>query len=349
MDCSIDQDLMEHGEEVAAALRAGKDGGIPWFVFLNPSKPILAPDSKTGVHRRREAAILATADGPEGNVGCPVALEERTHFLACLSSARISLSDEELLRIAEQQRAFAEARDSKYGQAVEGIPASPTSFSKLDSDHKEAMAAYRKELKERRSKGEKTALPLQSGIQETYFPKFRALAKNYLASPDDRGQALFWCFSNFRKSGIDWKNPGAIQTGLAYTLIHEWSESEWASGLASAIARNQGTTGFNAEAALVELEGRATSPVLQANAAFSRASLFRRSDEDKFEKELTHFLQKFPDDKRTARAEGYLRNLRTLRIGKKAPDFTGADVDGNPIALSDYKGKVTYIVFWGFW
>ena len=36
-------------------------------------------------------------------------------------------------------------------------------------------------------------------------------------------------------------------------------------------------------------------------------------------------------------------------IGKAAPEITGADVDGKPLKLSDYKGKVVLLDFWGDW
>jgi peroxiredoxin len=35
--------------------------------------------------------------------------------------------------------------------------------------------------------------------------------------------------------------------------------------------------------------------------------------------------------------------------GKKAPDFTLADLDGKPVRLSDYKEKVVLLLFWASW
>ena len=48
-------------------------------------------------------------------------------------------------------------------------------------------------------------------------------------------------------------------------------------------------------------------------------------------------------------AEGDLFELRELAIGKIAPDIVGEDVDGAPIKLSDYRGKVVVLDFWGHW
>ena len=64
---------------------------------------------------------------------------------------------------------------------------------------------------------------------------------------------------------------------------------------------------------------------------------------------MNSFIANYPDDKRVEKANGYLRNIRALQVGSIAPDFSGTNVDGNEIALSDYRGKVTYLVFWGFW
>ena len=38
-----------------------------------------------------------------------------------------------------------------------------------------------------------------------------------------------------------------------------------------------------------------------------------------------------------------------LEIGKPVPDIVGQDLGGVEFKLSDYKGKVTMISFWGFW
>lgn len=44
-----------------------------------------------------------------------------------------------------------------------------------------------------------------------------------------------------------------------------------------------------------------------------------------------------------------LHELRDLAIGKVAPEITGEDIDGKPMKLSDYRGKVVALVFWATW
>ncbi len=44
-----------------------------------------------------------------------------------------------------------------------------------------------------------------------------------------------------------------------------------------------------------------------------------------------------------------LKMLRHLRVGKPAMDIVGEDIDGNPFRLSNYRGKVVMLDFWGHW
>jgi len=48
-------------------------------------------------------------------------------------------------------------------------------------------------------------------------------------------------------------------------------------------------------------------------------------------------------------AKSELFEVRNLGIGKVAPDIVGKDADGVPFQLSDYRGKVVVLDFWGEW
>jgi hypothetical protein len=49
------------------------------------------------------------------------------------------------------------------------------------------------------------------------------------------------------------------------------------------------------------------------------------------------------------RAKAALFQMRHLVVGRKAPDIEGEDIDGKRFKLSDYKGKVIVLDFWGHW
>ena len=44
-----------------------------------------------------------------------------------------------------------------------------------------------------------------------------------------------------------------------------------------------------------------------------------------------------------------LFELENLRIGMVAPDIVAKDLDGVEFKLSDYRGKVVVLDFWGNW
>lgn len=52
---------------------------------------------------------------------------------------------------------------------------------------------------------------------------------------------------------------------------------------------------------------------------------------------------------KTKSIEKELRALRSLRVGKEALEIVGPDLDGKEFKLSDYRGKVVLLDFWGNW
>lgn len=48
-------------------------------------------------------------------------------------------------------------------------------------------------------------------------------------------------------------------------------------------------------------------------------------------------------------AKSAMFELQNLVVGKHAPEITGEDIDGAALALSDYRGKVVLLDFWGNW
>lgn len=48
-------------------------------------------------------------------------------------------------------------------------------------------------------------------------------------------------------------------------------------------------------------------------------------------------------------AKGMLFQMHHLGIGRTAPEIEGEDIDGKPMKLSDFRGKVVMVSFWATW
>jgi AhpC/TSA family len=58
---------------------------------------------------------------------------------------------------------------------------------------------------------------------------------------------------------------------------------------------------------------------------------------------------KLPDGGTVAeRAKVELFEIRTLSVGREAPDIEGEDQNGKRFKLSDYRGKVVLLDFWSY-
>src|SRR5439155_24738268 len=68
---------------------------------------------------------------------------------------------------------------------------------------------------------------------------------------------------------------------------------------------------------------------------------------ERVEKDHAFIAYKKTNLGRAAAAE--LFEIRHLAVGKTVPDLESDDTEGKPLKLSDYRGKVVVLVFWGTW
>src|SRR2546430_15416373 len=94
---------------------------------------------------------------------------------------------------------------------------------------------------------------------------------------------------------------------------------------------------------------------VKGKATFSLGLVNRSHDKNaEAEKLFEQVIEKFGDIQNyrgtlADAARGQLFEMRNLAIGKVAPEIEGEDVDGKSFKLSDYRGKVVVIDFWGDW
>jgi hypothetical protein len=68
-----------------------------------------------------------------------------------------------------------------------------------------------------------------------------------------------------------------------------------------------------------------------------------------FNAALTTDEERKANEKLVKGIEREIKTLRILRVGKVVPEIAGGDLDGKEFKLSDYRGKVVLLDFWGFW
>jgi len=93
-----------------------------------------------------------------------------------------------------------------------------------------------------------------------------------------------------------------------------------------------------------------TVPSCRAEALLGRGiRRVRDGDVDSGLRDLSSVLLVTTDADLTAEAKQEIREIERFSIGAVAPEIVGVDTDGVSFKLSDYRGKVVLLDFWGFW
>jgi hypothetical protein len=105
----------------------------------------------------------------------------------------------------------------------------------------------------------------------------------------------------------------------------------------------------------VELFDKVTAPESKALALEMQANIQMQGVSSKGEPPaegleiLRRLAKDFEKTEPGVRAAGLLFRLENLKVGKNVPEFETRDVEDQPFKISDYRGKVVVIQFWGLW
>ena len=87
--------------------------------------------------------------------------------------------------------------------------------------------------------------------------------------------------------------------------------------------------------------------MLKAEAKYGQNKKATAEAEKCFERVIAKFGQVTQQGRKLEDlAKPELSELRRLTIGKPAPEIEGEDLNGRPMKLSDYRGKVVVLTFW---
>jgi thioredoxin-related protein len=111
VDVKIDVDRMTGGKDLDAKFRKAGAGGIPWFAFLDA-----------------QGKVLATSDGPAGNIGYPAKPEEIDHFISMIRKTAHRIEPAQIDTIRKTlTEAYAEIERASKERAKAARPATTTS------------------------------------------------------------------------------------------------------------------------------------------------------------------------------------------------------------------------------
>lgn len=245
------------------------------------------------------------------------------------------------------------------GQSDKPPKASPADeFQALDGSFKQQRDEFTKAYQAAKSDAEREQAVKNFGeraAQQRFAVGFRQLVEKY---PDDPValRSLGWLLS-YDPGGeeiaraVDSLGTDLLQSEQMATICQSLRYRPWPVGnklLRTLLEKNrhrtvQGHARYSLAQSL-QAEAERTGQVNPRAAALNEEA-------ERLLKEVVEQFADVPDFGATLgkTAAAQLFELRNLAIGRTAPEIEGEDIDSKPFKLSDYRGKVVLLDFWGTW
>jgi thiol-disulfide isomerase/thioredoxin len=198
----------------------------------------------------------------------------------------------------------------------------------------------------------------EKGLPEHQWPKqplaaFYPLFEQLAATGNER--ATRWCLWNVPYAGLPDAELVAKKRDLYGLAFAAFVDQPWMSDALELLMNETPPKGLSFEEAAgfcKQLSAATENEELRGQALWAQAVIYGRStlpaqlqlSRDAY----TELANRQPETSFTQKARGRLFQLDYLQVGK-TPDFTTQDIDGVEFKLSDYRGKVVVLDFWGLW
>jgi hypothetical protein len=244
------------------------------------------------------------------------------------------------------------AKDKVKDKVKEATPAQQ--YKALVKEFQDARMAWQKTYQEAKTDEERQKSLASLPQPDQYAPKFLTLAEKHPSDPV-AVEALVWVVSNTFAIGAN--TPQAKAFAI---LERDHLKSDKLADVCATLSYRPGPDTEKFLRAVLEknphrsVQGAACLGLAQALKNGARGQKMPES----LSKEIEDLFQKATDqygDVKTLRgtvgerARAELFEVRFLAIGKTAPEVEGEDQDSVKFKLSDYRGKVVLIDFWGNW
>jgi hypothetical protein len=232
----------------------------------------------------------------------------------------------------------------------------------LEKEYQTAVASFQAKLAELRTAGksreEIAAFSQANNPAKDFVARFQAGAKAH-AGKDAAIPYLLWLGQNGgRVMRVDGQSSTSYQVNIAdeawITLLRDHATSDQIGRAIQTVGRMGRTLGGEkVRAMLSNVIEKNPDEAIVMEARFARAGTVladqEASDEARAMAKADLEAVKASTSPLAVRAEGQLFILENLQIGMTAPDIEANDLDGVAFKLSDYRGKVVVLDFWGDW
>jgi hypothetical protein len=221
--------------------------------------------------------------------------------------------------------------------------AAQAELEKLQSELRQRQSTLFKGLNAlKESEQQKAYESATAKLFEEFWPKYQKLIKTSTGGVQVRA----------RMAAMDVAQMGqkpALGDQLVADIIRESRELPEAAQLAMTL-RYQGFDGKGekVKAQLVAL-GKSKNPAVQAAVLFATAEITKDTNAKASVPLYRQVLAKYPTTQYAKQAKGAIFEAENLQIGMVAPEITGPDQEGKTFKLTEYRGKVVVLDFWGFW
>jgi hypothetical protein len=217
-------------------------------------------------------------------------------------------------------------------------------FKSITAEYDAAMKDFMSKYQTAKTDEERQKIYADSYPQATkYSDRLLPLAKTDPKAPIAR-DVYIWL--------IEHNAQGDLESTALKSLAENWAADR---KVAEHVApRLQWAQSPEAETLLRAVSQQAPDREHKAHALLSLGVFLKNQEKPEAEKVLEQVASEYKDIKSGDRtvadaANAVLFEARNLVVGKTAPEITGEDINGKPMKLSDFKGKVVVLDFFGDW
>jgi hypothetical protein len=219
-------------------------------------------------------------------------------------------------------------------------------YEQLDAEYESAFEAWKVELDEAEGLKARRALR-DSHPAKGFWPRFEALADG------GSGRALLWLAGHVRENGVKSRKRAEVLRPLYEKLAAEHAKAAWFPVVLDQFAKDQKRLEddfIQSFYATVVEKGEDVEVRAQALAAAASALLKADAEgaAERAEAMRARIEKEFPGTLAAKELERVRAN-EAVQVGRVAPDFDAETIDGFEFKLSDYRGKVVVLDFYGFW